>query len=421
MPFFVKSQEEMISRGLEAIRNGTNITQLSPGSKTRFLLDAMVEEQASQHQLFDSNLAQAFIRWCDAKYLDFFGDMLNIPRLNSQRAEVNSEENNFLFYVDGGTFGDINSGNDIVIPSGTIVSTPDLEIETRTYEADNENSPVQQVVEYQLRNSVTCPANKSFVYATIRARIEGSNSDVPRNVLRKHNFINYTISKSERLKCTNKYAIANGRERETDGSYKYRLMNAFKARERANRLAIRLAALSIAGVSDTFEFNCEQGPGTFSLYVEALTPTTSPTLLNNVREAVTEVCSFGVRPFILAPNPLGVEFVAAIQWARETTEDQKKNGYGLIRDAVENYMYDIKMATNLDLQIMAKVVASASQYIQGIGLQRSGEFEEIYIYRYSPDNIGVRKTLFTESVITPLYNERIILETNTNDRGIIFI
>lgn len=421
MPFFPKSKDEMISSGLEALRNNTNITQLSPGSKTRFLLDAMTEEQAAQHELFDTNLAQAFIRWADSRYLDFFGDMLNIPRLEAQRGSVDIEDRNFFFFVDGGTFGDINSNQDINIPSGTIVSTPIPEIELRTFEAENEERSVQQVIEYELVTPLLCPSSKSYAYAQIRSKVEGSVSDVPRNVLKKHNFSAYTLSNNNRLKCTNKYAIANGRNRETDSSYRYRLMNAFKARERANRMAIRLAALSISGVSDVIEVNCEQGPGTFSLYVESTTPTISPRILRNVEQVVESVCAYGVRPFVVAPKSLGIEIIIAVQWKKDTTEQMKSIGYAAIRDSVELYLSDVPMGESLNLQDLATAVSLSHPAIQAIGLQRSGEFEQVYIYRSSPDNTGTRKSLFTGKIIEPLYNEKIIFETNTNDRGVIFI
>lgn len=420
MPFFPKSKDEMIADGLEAIRNNTNITQLSPGSKTRFLLDAMTEEQASQHELFDSNMAQAFIRWADARYLDYFGDMLNIPRLEARRGSVQLEDQNFIFYVDGGTFGDINSGNSITIPAGTIISTPDAQIERRTFDAE-QNEESTEIVQYELVSTVSCPSDRSFAYGTLRAKIEGSVSDVPRNVLKKHTFTGYALSGSNRLKCTNKYAIANGRNRETDGSYRYRLMNAFKARERANKLAIRLAALSVAGVSDVIDVNCEQGPGTFSLYVEATTPTTSPRILSNVEDVVETVCAYGVRPFVLAPLSLGLELVVAVNWKSETTEEEKAIGYAAIRDAVEAFISNQTIGESLTLQDLATVAASSDVNIQGIGLQKSGEFEEVYVYRGSLDGDNVRKVLFTGPVVEPLYNEKIILETNTNDRGVIFI
>jgi hypothetical protein len=347
--------------------------------------------------------------------------MLNIPRLQGATAEAEIEDENFLFYVDGGYFGDLNNGLDFIIPSGSIeITTPDFPIETPTYATDDYR-PRQNTIVYDLVENVTCPSNRTYYFGRIRARVEGNSSDVPRNVLTKHNFTAYTLASTNRLKFTNRYAIANLRNRETDQAYRYRLMNAFKARERANKMSIRLAALSVPGVSDVVEVNCEQGPGTFSLYVKALTPTTSPTLVRRVNEVVKEVCAFGVRPFVTAPNPLGLELVIAVNWKSSASSSDQASGYATIRQAVENRLNNMDIGESLDLEELANIVSSAHASIQGIGIVKSGAFEEVYVYRTSSDSTGVKKVLFSGTEIEPLYNERIILETGTKYRGIRFL
>lgn len=422
MPFFPISQDDMTANALKAMREHTNISQLSPGGKTRFLLDSMIEEQVGQHLLFDDNMSQSFIRWAEDKYLDFFGDMLNIPRLQADTAEVFEEDNNFMFFVDSGTFGDINGGNSISIPSGNIISNPQIELERRVGQ-NSDGSTDYQVprIIYELTNTVTCPASASYVYCRIRARIEGSGSDVSRNVLVEHNFSGYIKSSTKPLKCINKYSIASGRERESDASYKYRLMNAFKARERANRYAIRLAALSIPGVSDIIEVTCEQGPGTYSLYVLATTPTTSPRLVKKVRDTVELVSSFGIRPYVLAPSYLGLELVIAVKWKPTTTEEQKQIGYDEIRGTLEEVINGLSIGEELFIDELESIVTTSVTYLQGIGLSAPGKFEEVFLYRGTSDNTGVKKVVTRRSEIRPLYNEKIILETSTKDQGIIFL
>lgn len=49
--------------------------------------------------------------------LDLIGEIFGVPRLNQQTASVDISEQNFSWYVRNGTFGSINSGKDIVIPS----------------------------------------------------------------------------------------------------------------------------------------------------------------------------------------------------------------------------------------------------------------------------------------------------------------
>lgn len=420
MPFFPVSKDDMVSNGLRVLRDYSNITQLSPGGKARLLLDSTTDEQYAQHRLFDENLAQAFIRWAEDRFLDYFGDMLNIPRIQATTAETTIEDKNFMFYVDGGTFGDLNNQLDMVIPAGEEISTPDFPTERPTYATDDYR-PRQNKIVYDLVDSLTLPSGSSFAFGKIRARVEGIASDVPRSVLTQHSFTNYVLSSTQRLRCTNKYAISSGSDRETDRAYRYRLMNAFKARERGNKLAVRLAALSIPGVADVTEVNYEQGPGTFSMYVQALTPTTSPVLIEKVQTVVEEVNAFGTRPFVLSPLPLGVELVLAVNWKSSSSQTDQSSGYAAIRNAVENYMNLLAIGESLDLEELASIVTKAHPAIQGIGIEKSGAFEEVYVYRMSADQTNARKTLFTNQVIEPLYNERIILETDTKSRGIIFL
>jgi len=420
MPFFSRSYDDMVADGLQHLKQYSNITQLVPGAKARLLLDAVYKEQANQYTLFDENLANAYIRWAEGRFLDFFGDMLNIPRYNATNATADTDGNNFCFYVDSGTFGDINSGLDFIVSSGSVISTADIELETPTY-GYVYSEDQQTKIEFDLLTDVICSADQSLAYGNIRARVEGSVSDVPRSVLTVHNFSNYALSSQSLLKCTNRYAISNGRERESDEAYRYRLMNAFKARERGNKLAVRLAALSVPGVANIKEVNYEQGPGTFSLYVRSLTSTTSPGMLAQVQAVVEQVNAFGTKPFVLAPQPLGLEFEIAVNWKSDTTSTQQSAGYALIRQVIENSLNAMEIGASLSLTDLASLVARCSSKILTIGVARPGYFEEVYAYRSAANDSGVRRSLVVGDIVEPLYNERIMLETSTRYRGIKFL
>ena len=422
MPFFPKDYDQMVTEGLQRLRAGSNITQLSPGSKTRFILDSVSREQANQHALFDQNMLQAFVRWAEGRFLDFFGDVMHVPRWEATNATSDAEHLNFMFYVDSGTFGDINKGLDFTIPAGREVTTVDFDIQRRGESTGLLAAKEQQTkITYTTLNDTICSADRAFVWASIRSRIEGKKSDVPRNGLRRHNFTSYALSGRDLLKCRNKYAITNGRERESDESYRYRLMNAFKAKERANKIAIRLAALSVPGVADVIEVNVEQGPGTYSLYIEGLSSTVSPGLVSSVMTAVEGVSAFGVRPFVLAPSPLGLEFVIALRWRDTATESEKVLVQAEIREITETFLNNHGIGDNVDLDTLAATIVTVNSKIVGMGYLRPGKFEEIYIHRSSPDGEGTKKTLYTGDVVETLYNERVILETSTRFRGIQFL
>lgn len=418
MPFFPKNYEEMVSQGLNALRNNTNITQLSPGSKARFIIESIRREQANQHALFDQNLMQAFVRWAEGKFLDFFGDIMKVPRLEATNASADAEHANFLFYVDSGTFGDINGNIDFVIPAGTEISTVELDVQRANPAAQ---TTTETKIRYTTTTATVCYANNSFVYTPIRASVEGKASDVARDTLKRHTFTAYVLSGKALLKCRNKYAITNGRDRESDASYRYRLMNAFKAKEKANRMAVRLAALAVPGVADVAEVNFEQGPGTYSLYIRSLAPTVSPGLTSSVVAAIEAVSAFGVRPFVFAPSPVGLEFVIALRWKADATEAEKVLTQGAIRSLVEDYLNGYGAGINIDLDALAEIIVTAGPKISGMGYLNPGKFEEIYVHRSSPDGEGTKKTLFTGTIVPVMYNERAMLETSTRFRGIQFL
>jgi len=417
MPFVYKDVSELLSNGLQQLAVNTNITQMTPGSKTRFLLNTVFTEQADLYEALDTNLMQTFLRFTDDKYLDFFGDMMNRPRYQSTFAETVAVEQNYMFYVDSGNFGDINGGADFTIgASGFTTSTVPFEGDITTPGVTE-----QPVIEYRLTSDVTCPSDRSFVYAGIRAAVEGKESNLPANVLRRHNFTTYTQYSRGALKCTNRHAVSTGRNKETNDAYRYRLLNVFDAKDQAIRMAIRLAALSMPGVADIIEINSEQGPGSYSLYVQAVTPTVSDGLLNLVNDAVNAVSSYGVRPYVLAPQPLGLEFVIAPTWYPKTTSAQKASAYAAIREVLETTLSRMEIGEPVLVADLVRLVLSSSQYIIGMGLERSNNFERLYLTKSSPDANGVTRSLFMGDTIEPLYNERIILETSGRNRGVEFI
>lgn len=413
MAFFTRTKADILSRSLDRLSQNTNITQLAPGAKARFILETLAEEQGEQFITFDENLMQAFIKYANGRMLDFFGDMLNNPRREATHAE--DETDNFMFYVTTGTFGDINGDTNFVIPAGTIVST--IPYDSAMITPGIEEQPI---IEYTTTQAVTCRSDESFVYVPVRASVEGTNSSVPRNVLKQHNYARYLQSEKALLKCINRYDIDTGEDRETDEAYRYRLQNLFRARSLAIPPAIRLAALSVPGVSDIKEVVCEQGPGTFSIYIKSVTPTVSPKLLNEVSANVGSVTAEGIRGYILAPETIGLEFVANVTWSQKATAAERSSGYVAMREAVERELNRTQIGQQISFLDLIDIMRDSYSLVSYIGGSKPNTFESIYAYRSSPDG-GVTRSIISSDIFVPLYNERVILETSGKYRGIQFL
>jgi uncharacterized phage protein gp47/JayE len=408
--FFKKDEKKLISDSLRNLIENTNITQLTPGGKARFMIETCMREQASQYATFDLNMLQPYVQFADDKFLDFFGDMFNEERLQSSHAQSVNE--NFMFYVETGTFGDLNNGNSFTIFAGETVST--LPFQGTTITPGLESQPI---ITYTILEDVVCQADSSFVYASIRANQEGKVSSVPRNTLRKHSIDTFGTS----LKCTNRFAIDNGDERESNDSYRFRLLQVFRSREKAIKASIRLAALSVSGVSDIKLVNYEQGPATYSLYIKSLTPTVSQELINTVSEQVNLVTAEGIRAFVLAPQIIGAEFVLAINWKSKISDAQKNREYAAMRNALESYMNNTEIGEITELEDIISSLLSVAPSALSVGKKVPNKFEKVYIYRSSSEGVGYNRSLMLSDFFEPLYNERVILETSGPYRGIQFV
>ena len=172
-------------------------------------------------------------------------------------------DQNFEFYVRRGTFGDINSGNDIEIPSDVRISTGDP------------NGAIY------LTDPVTLAAGDSQEFFSARSLAPGSVSNAPAGVFTRHNFTGYTDARFGTLLVTNNFGLVGGRDAESDDDYRFRLSLKVQSSAGANEAALRLELLEIPGIQDVV---FERQAGAFIVYVYGISPNVSPGLLQNVQD-----------------------------------------------------------------------------------------------------------------------------------------
>ena len=142
------------------------------------------------------NIAQSLLPFATDTSLDLIGEIFGVPRLNQQTASVDISEQNFSWYVRHGSFGSINSGKDIVIPSGV-----------RIYTAA-QSGPVY------VAGAIPLPAGASSQFFTATSLYSGAAGNAPSGIFALHNFTNYTESRYGSLLVTNNYGIVGGRDAE---------------------------------------------------------------------------------------------------------------------------------------------------------------------------------------------------------------
>ncbi len=177
-------------------------------------------------------------------------------------------DGNFLFYVQRGTFGAINNGQDITVPDGT-----------RLYTADT-TGPV-----YVVDGDVTLPAASNQQYFSARAMTPGAAANVAPGVFTRHDFTNYIQGRYGSLLVTNSYAVVGGRDEEDDDSYRYRINLRLQSRGGAAEADLRFSLLQVPGIQDlVFERNA----GTFNVYVYGISPSVAPSLLQMVQAEIDQ-------------------------------------------------------------------------------------------------------------------------------------
>lgn len=103
--------------------SATNIHPPAPDGKARAFCDIVANELADLESRQFSNIAQSLLPFATDTSLDLLGEIYGVPRLAVQTASVDAMDQNFTWYVRSGTFGDINGGQDIVIPQGVYIYT----------------------------------------------------------------------------------------------------------------------------------------------------------------------------------------------------------------------------------------------------------------------------------------------------------
>jgi len=225
-----------------------------------------------------------------------------VPRLGQSSVQSDLADRNFEFYVRRGTFGDINGGNSIEIPSDVRISTGDP------------NGAIY------LTDPVTLPAGDSRAFFSARSLAPGSVSNAPAGVFNRHNFTGYTDARFGTLLVTNHFGLVGGRDAESDDDYRFRLNLKIQSRAGANEAALRLELLEIPGIQDVV---FERQAGAFIVYVYGISPNVSPGLLQNVQDSLNDKAAYPLTGLAIAPDLVGISLSTTVEFKAGTSAEEK--------------------------------------------------------------------------------------------------
>jgi len=256
-------------------------------------------------------------------------------------------DQNFKFYVRRGTFGDINGGNDIQVPSDIRIFTGDP------------NGPVY------LADAATLAAGDSSQFFSARSLLSGSAGNAPSGVFDRHNFTHYADSRFGTLLVTNSFGLVGGREAETDDDYCFRLNLKIKSAAGAKEAALRFALLQIPGIQDLV---FERQAGAFIVYVYGISPNVSPGLLQNVQNAINDKAAYPLTGLAVAPDLVGISLATTVEFKTGTSVEEKNLALEAAAAAAENYINNLAVGETLVVNEIADRIRNADPKILDLGV-----------------------------------------------------
>lgn len=344
---------------LRLLKENTTITASGPGSTAEGLVRAInTTAYRMLLKLKDGELA-SYVSQATGSDLDKFGEVLGVDRTDAVMAQDLSYEN-FRFYLDPalgtGYFGNLIGRINTHFAVADQITNGILTFPTGITVYSSENSDIQ----YRTLAAGSMTSDSTEVYVPIQAVGVGTGYNVAANQLDTWE----DISGSPYLKfargavlCGNKQDISSGSNQLSDKEYRYILSNRVVAAANANMTALRIAALSVPGVSDVIIRKWTHGIGTVTIFPISAATIIQTGILNAVRQAVDTVASAGVRIYTMAPTYIGIQLRLDLNFKLTTAAAERSRIVNDIRTKIVNHINNIPIGGELiitDLVVLAK-------------------------------------------------------------------
>jgi len=391
---------DLLSSALAELTTKTDITQLGPGTKARTLIEVVMREISNTYTQLNIELANVFVSSASGKNLDFIGELVGLTRWRANRNVSLAEAKVQKFYVEDGIFGGINDGYSFTIPKGTRVYT-------------RQTSPQELPVEYILTADVFCDLSLSEVYASIKSVEFGGASNIGAGSLVVHDFSVYSDYLNGTLKTINIDSIIQAINDESDETFRYRISSQALSGESANATAIRLAALSVPGVSDVILEEYTRGIGTGSVYLKSVVPVVSESLKVAVQDMVNQVAAYGNLIQVRSPSMIGIEIDLTLNLYRRLPVLEETTLKNRVRDALYRYFNNFDINQSLEPSEIVRVVLGVDSNIKSTG-SLVKQIDRLYVWKDSPAENSRMCREVLEGYVTKNF-ERITVEYTVED------
>lgn len=410
--FFLRTSDEIFANCTQHLLDKTAITQQSPGSKARSLIEIFSEELGDAYETFSLNNGKSLLSRADGRFLDYLGDIYGASRNQAKASWTEDVDAIIRFYVEGGgTFGTINGGGDIAIPQGTLIYAGiDLGAANILERNLTEGNRLQDAIGYRTLNAYVLPSGSTEVFVSTEAVNPGNTSNVAKGALRFHDFTSYSRSADKLLRVENVAAILNGKNRESDINFKYRLQQQIKVKSGSNETALRLTALVVPGVADVKIIPYEKGSGSASVYIKGQSREVSDQLIYSVQVKLNGIASTGVRAVARKPKLLGLEAHIKVIYGEELQPEEKSAIEGAMIDVGEDYIGSLDLGESFIRSDFVSRLKAVSPSIKRLGTVAGVPIDYLYLWEYNRALDRRRPSLVAPENITAYDEERLVLE-----------
>lgn len=385
----IKSDAEVAQNMGVDFQQKAGVTHWGTDSIGRVVTEVVVNNRGRDHAEYRNVFSSLQLLSAEGKALDDIGAQWgDVRRISATHCTVEATHRNLYFYVTDGTFGDINSGADITLPAGTIV---------RVRPGSGVN-----VIEYRLTANYTLPAEDSLTYVSAAAVTMGKAMNVGENVLRYHDFENYTEADKNLLKCNNDYPIINGANREEDDKFRYRIFQQIPSLVQNNQARIRLVGLEIPGVEQVRVVPGYYGIGSAAIIVFGVDGETTFAITESMHQRLQELQGPGSRLVAVAGVKVYLDFEVRVLLSQKTNVAEQQALTKSIQETIRTFLKKQEYSRTVNFAPVASAIVQEHTVITGlIGHDKSvPSFEHVYIRRTPADTLALeeRRLLLNQSI-----------------------
>lgn len=365
----------------DRITRRTGINDFDSDSKTEAMIYVYLKEILDARDNSANAFAANQLSTAIGEQLDTIGKDKGIARFGELFAYVGKRDQNFAWYVESGTFGSLNSGVDISIPAGTIISS------------QANNNDLGATIQFALTEDVILPASSSLVYFSAQATTSGTFANVGAGIINQHSFSNYTAGTG--LKVINFFSILTGRGAETDRNYRYRLSRKYDMLASSNNTKLHLTALNVPGVLDTRIIGGYYGIGTVAVIVLGPENQSDPKIVRAVQDKLNTLQGSGDSIFVISASVVQFDIALKVKLNKTLTVNEKKQFELKVKRALRIYLRGLGLGATVsikDAAIQLRSYAGSEFSFSSLG-EITDIFDKIYIRRGTLDNVTERERL----------------------------